>query len=222
MSRRGNTPQSRALGIYNQFVVADIQAVWKEVLPEVRKAVTGVGVWAALNTCRPLAIEDDVLVIGLPHEDTELGGHLRLAHTKHLIESMVGEKVGAKLTLRVIDGISMTDWDTVKRRDIEARRLQNQALEKSRAEMAARSSWESVYEQLGRTYASISNKSLPQNRARFFKEGVALVVEARKANMSKDELAERNFARCIERLAQYSDVPSTIAAMRILAETGES
>jgi hypothetical protein len=167
-------------------------------------------------------VEDGVLVIGLPHEDTELGGHLRLAHTKHLIETMVGAKVGAKLTLRVIDGVAPADWETVKRRDVEARRLQEQALEKARAEMAARSSWEGVYEQLGRVYASISNKSLPQNRARFFEQGVALVVQARKASPSRDELGERNFARCIERLAQYADVPSTFAAMRILAETGEA
>ena len=202
--------------------MADIKEVWREVLPEVRKAVTGVGVWAALNTCKPVALEGDVLVIGLPQEDSELGGHLRLAHTKRLIETMVGDKIGVKLSLRVIDGVSMTDWETVKRRDVEARRLQTQALEKSQAEFAARSSWESVYEHLGRAYAAIPNKSLPQNRARFFLEGVALVVEARKANMAKDELGERNFARCIERLAQYSDVPSTIAAMRILAETGEA
>jgi len=201
--------------------VADIQEVWKVVLPELRKAVTGVGVWAALNSCRPLLVEDDILVIGLPHESSELGGHLRLAHTKHLIETMVSEKYGSKLTLRVIDGTAMTDWETVKRRDIEARRLQDQALEKARLEMAARSTWDSVYEQLGRTYAAISNKSLPQNRARFFREAVALVVEARKANLAKDELGERNFARCIERVAQYSDVPSTVVAMHILGETGE-
>jgi hypothetical protein len=209
------------VGIYNQVVVADIQEVWKVVLPELRKAVTGVGVWAALNSCRPLLVEDDILVIGLPHESSELGGHLRLAHTKHLIETMVSEKYGSKLTLRVIDGTAMTDWETVKRRDIEARRLQDQALEKARLEMAARSTWDSVYEQLGRTYAAISNKSLPQNRARFFREAVALVVEARKANLAKDELGERNFARCIERVAQYSDVPSTVVAMHILGETGE-
>ena len=202
--------------------MADIQAIWREVLPEVKKAVAGVGVWAALNTCKPIILEGDVLVVGLPHEDIELGGHLRLAHTKHLIETMVGEKLGAKPTLRVIEGVAMSDWETVKRRDVESRRLQDQALEKSRSEMAARSSWEGVYEQLGRAYASIPNKSLPQNRARFFELGVALVVEARKANMAKDELGERNFARCIERLAQYSDVPSTLAAMRILAETGEA
>ena len=49
--RRCYTEQSGVAGIYNQVVVADIKEVWREVLPEVRKAVTGVGVWAALNTC---------------------------------------------------------------------------------------------------------------------------------------------------------------------------
>jgi hypothetical protein len=195
--------------------VADLQEVWKEVLPEVRKAVTGVGVWAALNTCKPLSIEDGVVIIGLPHKDMELAGHLRLAHTKKLIETFIGEKVGQSLQLRVIEGIDTSDLEAMRRRDTESRRLQEQALNKARAELTARSSWELVYEQLSRAYAAIPNKSLPQNRAKFYEEGVRLVVEARKANSNEDDLNERNYARCLERLAQYSDVPSTLVAVRI-------
>lgn len=202
-------------------MVAELHEAWKGTLPEIKKAVTGVGVWAALNTCRPLLVEGETVVFGLPHSDMELAGHLRLAHTKRLIESMLAEKLGQTLTLRVIEGVTMADWETVKRRDVEARRLQDQALEKARAEIHARSSWEMVYEQLGRIYASIPLKSLPQNRAKFFKDAVAMVVETRKANTNHDELAERNFARCIERLAQYSDVPSTLAAKEVMEQAGE-
>jgi hypothetical protein len=201
--------------------MADLAEIWKEVLPGIRQEVTGVGVWAALNACKPIAVEDGVLVMGLPHGDTELSGHLRMPQIKRLVESAFSERLGSPVALRVIEGVSQSDWETVKRRDSEARRLQDIALNKMRAELAAKSNWEHVYEQLGRRYAAVSNKSLPQNRARFFEEAVAIVAEARQNQATYDELAERNFARCIERLSQYSEVPSTLVAIQVLKAAGE-
>ena len=61
------------------LAMADLAAIWSEVLPGIRNGVTGVGVWSALNTVRPVAVDDGVLVMGLPHEESELAGHLRLA-----------------------------------------------------------------------------------------------------------------------------------------------
>jgi len=87
--------------------------------------------------------------------------------------------------------------------------------------MAAKSSWETVYEQLSRRYAAVSNKTLPQNRARFYEEAVELIAQARKEQTNFDDMGERNFARCLERVAQYSEVPSTLVAAEILRRVGE-
>lgn len=201
--------------------MADLAAIWKEVLPGIRNEVTGVGVWSALNTCKPLAIDDGVLVIGLPHEESELAGHLRLALTKRLIENAFAEKLNTPVSLRVIDGIAPEDYEAVKRRDTEARRLQNAAMEKMRAEMSARSSWDSVYESLSRRFAAVATKSLPQNRARFLEEAIEIVADARRNQGEYDEPGERSFARCIERVAQYADVPSALVAREILLRSGE-
>lgn len=194
--------------------------IWSSVLPEVRKGVTGVGVWAALNACRAVAMEDGVLVIGLPAEDSELSGHLRVPQTKRLIEDLTAKAYGKPLQVRVIDGTTTADWETAKRRDVEARRLQEQALAKARAEASARSSWDSIYEQIGRLFAAIPNKSLPQNRAKFLEQVVSLLADA-KRGQTMDDLAERTFARCLERTAQYCEVPSTLVALRVLKATGE-
>lgn len=201
--------------------MADLAEIWSEVLPEVRNAVTGVGVWSALNACKPLVLEDGVLVMGLPHNDSELAGHLRMAHTRRLIESGFAERMNAPVTLRIIDGVEPADYEAVKRRDAEARRLQEAALEKMRAEMSARSNWDQVYEQLSRRYAAMSNKSLPQNRARFLEEAIEVVASARRDQGEYDEPGERSFARCIERVAQYSDVPSALIAAEVLKRSGE-
>ena len=208
-------------GFYNPYGMADVAAIWAEALPEVRRQVTGVGVWAAVNACKPVALEDGFIVLGLSFEDSELSGHLRVPQTKRVIETLVSAKAGTVVSLRVIDGTAQSDWEAVKRRDLEARRLQVQAMEKAKAEVDSRSSWEGLYEQLNRKYAATQNKSMPQNRALFYMEAIEMVAHARREQGPKDELSERNFARCIERLSQYSEIPSTIVAMHILEREGE-
>lgn len=199
----------------------DIHDVWKTILPKVREGVTGVGVWTALNSSRPVTLEGDVFVLGLPTGQTELAGHLKVMATKRLIETLAGQELGSTVVLRVIDGNTAEDWETQKRRDTQAKKLQEQAMQKMRAEMSARTNWEGVYEQLSRRYAAITQKSLPQNRARFLIEAVSLVAEARKNQESFDELGERNFARCLERIAQYAEIPAAIVATQVLERAGE-
>ncbi|MBS1723575.1 MAG: hypothetical protein JSS66_11545 [Armatimonadetes bacterium] len=199
----------------------ELAQTWSEVLPDIRKGVTGVGVWTALNAAVPLTIEDGVLVLGLPPAGADLAGHLRLPQTRRLIESEVGRHFDQPLTLRVIEGTTQEDWSTEKIRDTEKRRLQEQALARAKAQLQAGTSWEGVYEQLSRKFAETPNRSLPQNRAKFFLEAVAIVVQALQETPITDDLQERNYARCIERIAQYAEIPSTIVAVAVLQKSFE-
>lgn len=201
--------------------MAELAEVWKQTAPVVQGQVTGRGVWAALNAAVPVAHEDNVFVIGLPHKDSELAGHLRIPATVRLIETTVSRLLGTQTRVRVIDGTTQADYDVVKRRDAERRRLQEAEMAKMRSELQAKTTWDSVYEQLSRRFAAVSNKSLPQNKARFFDEAVELIVEARKEQVNYDDLGERNFARCLERVAQYCEMPSTLVALNVLQRLGE-
>lgn len=184
-------------------------------MPEVKNAVTGVGIWTALNQSKAVAFENGQFVIGVPHEAGDLGGHLRMQSTRTLIERFLAQKLSETVHLRVIEGTTQGDWELVKRRDEEARRLQDAALQKTRAEVQARSTWDSTYEQLSRLNATIPNKSLPQNRAKFFGQAMDMLIEALKVHSIDDDLSERNFARCIERVAQYSEMPSVMVAYEL-------
>lgn len=186
-----------------------------------RQGVTGVGVWAALNAVKPLAVENGFLVLGLDAETFELAGHLRIPSTKKLIEAEMGRRLGEAVHLRVIEGTTLEHWERNKKRDDEARRMQDAALQKQREELSSRTNWESVYESLSRRYAAVSNKSIPMNRARFFEEAISILAEARVNQVNHDDLSERNFARCIERVAQYSEVASTLVAHYVLKAAGE-
>jgi len=197
----------------------DLDTVWSEVLPDIRRGVTGVGVWSALNASRPVTVEDGMLVLGLPFESAELAGHLRLPLTRKLIEDTLSEALEQKLTLRVIDGTSSDDWATEKRRDSERRKLEEQALERARTKVKASSSWDAIYDQLSRKYAETPARSLPQNRARFLLWAIEVVATALQETPVTDELAERNFARCLERIAQYAEIPSTMVAVAVLEKS---
>lgn len=199
--------------------MSDLAAVWSELLPEIKRNVTGVGVWTALNACRPVIVEDGTVILGLPSGETELAGHLRLAQTRRAIEDALTKGLGQSVTLRVIDGTSEQDWEIEKKRDAEKRRLQEVALARHRAELAAGVSWEGVYEQISRKFAATPNRSLPQNRAKFFLEAVDIIVEALLEAPITDEMAERNYARCLERVAQYTELPSVLVALKVLEKS---
>ena len=201
--------------------MAELSEVWQTALPKVREGVTGVGVWTALNAAVPITVEDGLFVLGSPAGQSELAGHLRIPATHRLLEQQVGKALNQQIRVRVIDGTTPEAWEITKRRDAERRRMQEAEMTKMRSELSAKNTWESTYEQLSRRFAAIQNKSLPQNRARFFDEACAIVADARKENGGYDEMGERNFARCIERVAQYCDVPSPIVAMEILKRSGE-
>lgn len=201
--------------------MAEISEVWSASLPQIRDSVTGVGVWTALNACRPIALEDGVLVIGLASNETELIGHLRLPAARSAIEGVMSAAVGARLQLRIIEGGSLADWQTVKEQDAVKRRLQDQALDRARKEISAKSTWEGTYEKLSRKYAETPNRSLPQNRARYLMDAVEIVADALIETPVTDDMSERNFARCIERIAQHAEVPSALVAAKVLQRAFE-
>lgn len=201
--------------------MAELAEVWKQSLPAIQEQVSGRGVWAALNAAVPVAFEDGVLVIGLAHQDSELAGHLRIPATVRLMEQIVSKALATQTKVRVIDGTTQADFEVVKRRDAERRRLQEAEMQKMRSELQARTTWDSVYEQLSKRYAAVPNKTLPQNKARFLDEALALVADGRKEQANYDDMGERNFARCIERVAQYTELPSTLIATMVLERLGE-
>ena len=194
---------------------------WKAAVPTVLNNVTGRGVWTAVNAAVPIAVEDGWLVLGIPANDTELAGHLRLPNTSRQMEVAFSHAYGSPVRVRVISGTTAADYEVFKRREAERRRMQEAEMAKARKELQSKSSWEGVYEQLSRRYSAITNRSLPQNKARFYTEALELVAEARREHQDSDDAGERNFARCLERVSQYCDVPTTLVAEEVLRRAGE-
>lgn len=213
------SPPHQAIA-HNRTAMSDLQTAWDSVLPEMRKLVTGRNIWVALNSSRPIVLEDGVLIVGVPIGDAKLGSYLRQPQTQRAIMDQMSEALGKRVEVRIIDGDQMEDWEMVKQSDVEKRRLQDAAHQRAKTEQKVRSSWESVFEGLARIYASYENRSLPQIRAEILVQCVDLVASAIDKGAPTDDQGARNFARCIERVATYTEVPSALIAMLILQQKG--
>lgn len=198
----------------------DFYDAWDGAVEKVKQKVTGVGAWTALNCAVPVTLEDDVFVLGLSHKDSDLRGHLTLSGTLNAIEQEVSKRLGKNVKVEVIDGITINDWESVKRRREEGKKLRDKVADKDKSARLAAQAWDDVMEEMSRAYNAVANKSLPQSRALMLTRFVNLVAEA-VMSREMDENAERNLGRAIERISTYTDVSPTLVAKFVLEKTGK-
>lgn len=196
----------------------DFYDAWNASLEEIKKKVTGVGVWTALNIAVPVTLEDDVFVIGIPEKESELRGHLQISGNQRIVEQELGKRIGKRVKLEVIDGITINHWESIKRRRAETERLKREAIEKDKKAAKAASNWDNVYDLISREYSALANKAMPQVKARFVRRCVDICVETIDGR-ALDESDERNLSRVIERISAYTEVSATHIALLVLDRT---
>lgn len=198
----------------------DLIDAWNASLEEIKRRVTGVGVWTALNVAIPITVEDGQLVIGFRMQDQDLIGHLKTPGTQRIIEEEMGRRLKQDVRVFLLNGVTINDWETYKRIRAEAAKTQTRDVERSRRDTEEARQWDNVYDNLSRIYAAIQNKNLPQQRARFLAQAIDLVAR-QVSSRELDEFGERNLARCLERISQYCEVPPTLIGLQVLERAGQ-
>lgn len=193
----------------------DFYDAWNASLEDIKKQVTGVGIWSALNAAIPIALDDSTFVLGVDERDAESHGHLALANVRRVMEQELEKRLGSKVEVEVIAGITINHWESLKRRRDEFRRLEKESAERAKERATQVSVWDSIYDQMGREFGNLENKAQPQVRARFMLWCVDLVA-AHLHGSEHTEDDERNFARCVDRIASYADANQTYIAAMIL------
>jgi len=194
----------------------DFYDAWNSSVEQIKKQVTGTGVWNALNIAIPIALEaDGTFVLGVAEKESESRGHLTLANVRRVMEQELEKKLGKKVEVVVIDGITINHWESLRRRREEFLRMEHEAAVKAKEKAGKVSAWDSIYEQMGREFGALDNKGMPQVRARFMLWCVDLVA-AHLHGTEHSEDDERNFSRCVDRIASYADANQTYIAAMIL------
>ncbi|GBC92669.1 hypothetical protein HRbin15_01145 [bacterium HR15] len=196
----------------------ELQVVWNTVREKVKEKVTGRSLYQALDILTPIVMEGETLVLGMPAEHALLASHLNAPTVRRYIELFLEEAYGFRPQIVIIEGTTLNDWQLYQRKQEELRRLTEASMRKQAQEARAYTSWEAVYEQVGRAFAATPNRSLALSRARYLQEALQIVREAMQHLSLESEMDERQLNRIIERIATNVDAPAALIAWLLLQE----
>ncbi|MBA3726430.1 MAG: hypothetical protein H0W86_08250 [Armatimonadetes bacterium] len=197
----------------------DFYDAWNASVDSIKKQVTGVGVWTALNVAIPITFEDGTFVVGISENDPEARGHLQLLNVVRIMEQELSKRIGRATKVEVIDGITINHWEAIKRKRTTTERLSAEAAEREKKSKKVASSWDKIYDQMAREFGKLTHKGLPQVRAKFMHRCVDLCSDLINPGMSDED--NRNYARCLERISSYTEVPTAYIASLVLIKTGQ-
>jgi hypothetical protein len=196
--------------------MSDIVSVWQESLNVIKDRVTGRTIWETLDAIIPITSEEEVAVLGLPHEKSSQAGHLNSPTTRNIIEQVLSGRMEKRLTVRVIEGTTLKDWEHVKEREATARQLEQQSYVRHQTELSSTAIWDDLHDQCQRKFHDFTNRSLASVRGQYLIECINLIVETLQRVGEPDELASRNYSRVMERVAQNTDISSALVAYFVL------
>ncbi len=194
----------------------ELEAVWSHVRERVKERVTGRSLYQALDLLTPIVMEGETLVLGMPSEHALLASHLNAPTVRRWMEQFLEEAYGFRPQIVIIEGTTLQDWHLHQRKQAERQRLTETTMRKQAQETRAYTSWEGVYEQVGRAFAATPSRSLATSRARYLQEALQIVREAMQHLPLEDELDERQLNRIIERIATNIDAPAALVAWLLL------
>jgi len=196
----------------------DARSLWARVVEEVKQRTTMPAFWRALEASRGITIDGDAFVVGFAPPDYPQASLLKSSENRNVIERVLRDLLGRQVTLKLIQGQTLADYQYVKRMEEAAeatrQRLLRQKYEEGRAAMI----WDEIGDQVQRRYAAIGKlRNLPQVRARFLKEAFQTISDAMDEIYpdQPDELTERAAARVFEKLAMLVEVPATLLAYEL-------
>lgn len=197
----------------------ELKAVWNTVREKVKEKVTGRSLYQALDLLTPVAMEGETLVLGMPPEHALLASHLNAPTVRRWMELFLEEAYGFRPQIVIIEGTTLHDWQLYQRKQEELRRLTEVSIRRQAQETRAYTSWEAVYEQVGRAFAATPSRSLATSRARYLQEALQIVREAMQHLPLESEMDERQLNRIIERIATNVDAPAALIAWLLLHQT---
>lgn len=175
--------------------------------------------WRALDQAVPVTVEKDAFVVGFGAGSMHLAGHLTSAQHRNMIEAGIAASAGRKYRLVVIDGTTPEDWNSYKVRQRAAEEARMRARTRVAEEHKATHNWDSVLDQISRSYSQFQLRQLPQVRAAYLEQALELISQAMDELYDEndpDETAQRALARVIDRVGVNTDSPPALIALELM------
>ena len=195
-----------------------LNVLWANCVDRLKDRINNRSFWEAIELTQAITIENGTLVVGLPAEEYNRVSHIQQTSTLHTVTNVVQELFRQPLQVRVVEGTSPADWEAFKEREARAAAMRQAAvIPRPVTTDGVADSWEALYEQMARLYAQTPHRSLAQGKARYANEALYILVEAMDWLYTDppDEQMERSLARTLERIANASEMPSSVLAFEL-------
>src|SRR5262245_33947058 len=125
----------------------DLGAIWQQVTETLKERVVMPALWRAMENGQPIALTDDMFVVGYPVQSAYDSHLLTDTRFKNLIEQSLASITGRPTAIRVIQGTTLDDWRQIQEEDRARERL---LAERERKEVSqpGDAGWDGVSEQL--------------------------------------------------------------------------
>jgi len=188
--------------------------LWQSVFEDVRREVEIPTVWLAMQEAKPLAIHDNKFVVGLPKGSFYLSINLQVTQTRIAIEEAIERAAGYPLELHVVEGATVTDWESERNRHATVTARSVQTIPKSAlgrgslgvVEPVSASpspspvfkpvvqeptrevmpNWDKLNERINHGYKTALNIKYPHGQARYILECVQAISDTMELFLSPD------------------------------------
>jgi hypothetical protein len=193
----------------------DPKPIWTQATEGVKQRLVMPALWRAMERGTPVLIHENELVIGYPVEQSTDSHLVQDTRYKNVIEQCIAAAASRPLSLRVISGTTLDDWQQLQEIQREAARLRA-AGRAGAAALPTDESWDGVWDQLARHYNTLSSRQSPALQGEFLDHCVAELAKAYSKLMgnaeSPPEAELRNYGRVLDRIADRTAVASALIA----------
>jgi hypothetical protein len=190
--------------------------LWATCVDQLKDRINNRSFWEAIEQTHAVTIDGDTLVLGFDVEKFGLASVIQQPASMAAVSEIVGQVLGMPLQVRLIEGTTVQEWEGARERETRMAAIR-QAAPIPRAATADGASWESLIEQISRLYSQAPFRALPQGKARYANEALYLLVESMDTlyGDGAEEQTERSLARVLDRIANASEIPSSVLAFEL-------
>ncbi len=198
-------------------MATSLPMLWANCVERLKDRINNRSFWEALEQTRPITIENDTLIIGMELTNFNLVSSIQQSAHLNATLNVIKDVFGQPLQMRIIEGATLADWETVKANDSRVAAVKQAASTRQVGEAKQTTGWEGLLESLTRLYNDAPLRSLPQGKARYANEALYLICESMDAlyTSNPDEQAERTLARVLDRVASSSEIPAPVLAFEL-------
>lgn len=225
---------------------ASVRELWLRAFNHVRDTVDVATVWLAMQAAVPIAIDGHYFVAGLAADDQYLASNLKTNEATAAIEDALQQLSGRVLALQVINGTTLSEWESQKPALTGAAPTPKRTAAAAPVDMPPPAapaapppavsrpgagtfeapapdpapSWDKLSERLAQSYKSSPVKHA-QGQARFVLRAARLISDTMDSllpasGLPPDEAGERALFRSMERLGSIINLDPLFLALEVM------